>query len=219
LREATASLGSHLGLVLGALAMLDYDTHARLADATAELMRSCAVAAAQTMTASTCRGLMLWSDMLRSPERRPAPQAIRAGSTNPFEMFWRLTPADWMPKAAVRPQSYWPPTSAPRLGWAPYATWPALPDWSAWSRVYWPAWPSQPQLASPFAVPATVARAALSVASPSTYASYRSAGGHAVAQVIMMPSADTVVAGLTATNLALTQMHTMLSTWRIVLGT
>ncbi len=53
--------------------MLDYDTHSRLADATTELMRSCAVAAAQTMTASTCRGLMLWSDLLRAPDRRPAP--------------------------------------------------------------------------------------------------------------------------------------------------
>ena len=200
--------------------MLDYDTHSRLADATTELMRSCAVAAAQTMTASTCRGLMLWSDLLRAPDRRSAPPAIRTTATNPFEAFWRFTPADWMPKASVWPQNYWLPGPASGLGWAhPYATWPAIPDWSAWSRVYWPAWPSQPQLASPFAVPATVTRAALSVASPSTYASYRSAGGHAVAQVIMMPSADTVVAGLTATNLALTQMHTMLSTWRTVLGT
>ena len=84
--------------------MLDYDTHSRLADATAELMRSCAVAAAQTMTASTCRGLMLWSDLLRAPDRRPAPQAIRATATNPFEVFWRFTPTDWMPKAGVWPQ-------------------------------------------------------------------------------------------------------------------
>ena len=86
--------------------MLDYDTHSRLADATTELMRSCAVAAAQTMTASTCRGLMLWSDMLRAPDRRPAPQAIRTTATNPFEVFWRFTPADWMPKASVWPQGY-----------------------------------------------------------------------------------------------------------------
>ena len=99
----------------------------------------------------------------------------------------------------------------------PYAAWPAFGDWSAWSRVYWPAWPSQPQQASLFSVPETVTRAALSMASPSTYASYRSAGGHAVAQVIM-PGADTVMAGLTATSLGLMQMHTMLSTWRTVLG-
>lgn len=197
--------------------MLDYDTQARFADATAELMRSCALAAAQTMAASTCRGLTLWSDMLRSPERRPAPRAIRMSSTNPFEVFWRFTPADWMPRASVWPQNYWLPSSALGLGWTPYGAWPAFGDWSAWSRVYWPAWPSQPQQASPFSVPETVARAALSMASPSTYASYRSAGGHAVAQVIM-PGADTVMAGLTATTLALTQMHTMLSTWRTVLG-
>ena len=198
--------------------MLDYDAHARFADATAELMRSCAVAAAQTMAASACQGLTLWSDMLRSPERRPAPQAIRMGSTNPFEVFWRFTPADWMPKTNVWPQSTWPPSPASCQGWAPpYAAWPAFGDWTAWSRAYWPAWPSQPQQASLFSVPETLTRAALSMASPSTYASYRSAGGHAVAQVIM-PGADRVMAGLTATSLGLMQMHTMLSTWRTVLG-
>jgi hypothetical protein len=193
--------------------MLDYDTQARFADATAELMRSCALAAAQTMTASTCRGLTLWSEMLRAPERRPAPPAIRASSINPFEVFWRFTPADWMPKASVWPRSHWLPSPVSGFGWAPYAAWPA------WTRIYWPAaWPSQPQQANPFSMPETVARAALSMASPSTYASYRSAGGHAVAQVIM-PNADTVAAGLTATSLGLMQMHTMLSTWRTVLGT
>jgi hypothetical protein len=196
--------------------MFDYDTHARLTDATAELMRSSAVAAAQTMTASACRGLTLWSDMLRSTGRRPAPQVPRTASANPFEAFWRFTPVDWMPRASVWPQTYWLPHAVPGFGWSPYAAWPALPDWSAWSRMYWPTWPSQPQQVSMLAVPEAVTRA-LSVASPSTYASYRSAGGHAVAQVIM-PSAETVVAGLAATNLALTQMNTMLSTWRTVLG-
>lgn len=195
--------------------MLDYDTHARLADATADLMRSCAVAAAQTMTASTCRGLTLWSELLRAAERRPAPPAIRASSANPFGVFWHFTPAEWMPRASVWRQNHWLPTSAPGFGWAPYAAWTTLPDWSAWSRSYWPAWPSQPRQASPFSVQEAATRAALSVASP--YASYRSAGGHAVAQVIM-PGADTAVAGLTATSLALMQMHTMLSTWRTVLG-
>jgi hypothetical protein len=198
--------------------MLDYDTHARLAGATAELMRSSAVAAAQTMTASACRGLTLWSDMLRSTDRRPAPPVLRTAFANPFEAFWRFTPADWMPRARVWPQNPWLPHAVPGFGWSPYAAWPALPDWSAWSRMYWPAWPSQSQLASPFSVPETITRATLSVASPSTYASYRSAGGHAVAQVIM-PSADTVVAGLAATSLALTQMNTVLSTWRTMLGT
>jgi hypothetical protein len=197
------------------MAMLDYDTQARLADATAELMRSCALATAQTMTVSACRGLTLWSDMLRAPPRTPAAPAIRTTSANPFEEFWRSAPNAWMSRA-WRPNS-WLPHAMPGFGWTPYSVWPAPSDWSAWSRLYWPAWPSQPPLANPFSVPETVTRAALSMASPTTYASYRSAGGHAVAQVIM-PSADTVVAGLTATSLALTQMHTMLSTWRTVLG-
>jgi hypothetical protein len=198
--------------------MLDFDAHTRFADATAELMRSCAVAAAQTMAASTCHGLTLWSDMLRIPERRSAPpQAIRTSIANPFEVFWRFTPADWMPKSSVWPQSSWMPGRASGFGWAPYAAWPTFGDWTAWSRIYWPAWSSQPHQANVFAVPETITRTALQAATPSAYASYRSSGGHAVAQVIM-PSADTVVAGLAATSLALTQMHTVLSTWRTLLG-
>ena len=45
-----ASLMIDLAPALEAFAMLDFDAHTGLADATAELMRSCAVAAAQTMT-------------------------------------------------------------------------------------------------------------------------------------------------------------------------
>jgi hypothetical protein len=197
--------------------MLDYDTHARLADATAELMRSSAVAAAQTMTASACRGLTLWSDMLRATDRRPTPEAPRTVAANPFEAFWRFTPADWTPRASVWPQTSWVSHAVPGFGWSPYTAWPALPDWSSWTRMYWPAWPTLPQQASMAAVPEAVTRA-LSVASPTSYASYRSSGGHAVAQVIM-PSADTVAAGMAATSLALMQMNTVLSTWRTVLGT
>ncbi|HEU4377266.1 MAG TPA: hypothetical protein VFR73_01745 [Hyphomicrobiaceae bacterium] len=197
--------------------MLDYDTQARLAGATAELLRSCAVAAAQTMTASACQGLTLWSDMLRPPRRPPAPAVMRASCANPFEVLWRFTPSDWMPKAGVWPQAAWVPSPALGLGWSPYAAWSALPNWSAWGRIYWQQWPSQPQQLSPLSVPETVTRAALGLASPSSYATYRSAGGHAVAQIIT-PNADTVVAGLAASSLALMQMQTIFSTWRTVLG-
>ena len=67
-----------------------------------------------------------------------------------------------------------------------------------------------------FALPEAVTQAALRVASPSTYASYRSAGGHAVAQVIM-PGAEAVVASLTTTAV-LTQTQTLLGMWRAMLG-
>ena len=66
--------------------------HTRFADATAELMRSCAVAAAQTMTVSACRGLTLWSDILRPPDRLRVSQLSRPAAANPFEVFWRFSP-------------------------------------------------------------------------------------------------------------------------------
>src|SRR5262249_26368377 len=120
--------------------MIDYDTHARLADATAELMRSYAVAAAQTMAASAFQCLALWANMLGSAGRPAAPQVPRTASRNPFEAFWRFTPADWMPRAGFWPQNSWVPHAVPGFGWSPYTAWPAVADWSAWSRMYWPAW-------------------------------------------------------------------------------
>jgi hypothetical protein len=199
--------------------MLDTDTHARLADATAELMRSCAVAAAQTLTASACRGLTLWSDMLRSPAgQRPVARPASTGAANPFEVFWRFSPTDWWTKTSGWPQSTWLPSyaSGPAAwGTAPYA-WPAFGDWTQWSRAYWPGWQYLSAHAGPFGIPETVTQTALRVALPSTYASYRSAGGHAVAQVIM-PGTDAIVAGLAATA-AFTQTQALLGVWRTMLG-
>jgi hypothetical protein len=199
--------------------MLDYDTHARLADATAELMRSCAVATAQTLTASACRGLTLWSDMLRAPPgQRPAARPVSAAVANPFEAFWRCSPVDWLTKTNGWPHRAWVPgyASGPAAwGTAPYA-WPAFGDWTQWSRVYWPGWQYLSAHAGPFSIPETVTQTALRVALPSTYASYRSAGGHAVAQVIM-PGADAIVAGLAATA-AFTQTQALLGVWRNMLG-
>ena len=204
--------------------MIDLDAHNRFTDATAELMRSCAVAAAQTMTVSACRGLTLWSDMLRTPVERRVSQLSRPAAANPFEVFWRFSPMDWMPKSGVWPQSNWLPSHTSGLGWSPYAAWgsspyaawPALGDWSTWSRLYWPSWSGQSAYASAFALPEAVTQAALRATSPSGYASYRSAGGHAVAQIIV-PGADAAVTKLT-TTVALTQMQTMLGMWRAALG-
>ena len=195
--------------------MLDFDAHSRFADATAELMRSCALVAAQTMTVSACRGLTLWSDMLRPPGER-ATSRLSSGTANPFEAFWRFSPVAWMPRAGSWPQSHWLPTPYGAWGQSPLMAWPVLSDWSSWSRLYWPAWSGQAVHAGPFALPEAMTQTALRTASQTAYASYRSAGGHAVAQVIM-PGAETVVAGLTATAV-FTQMQTMLGMWRAALG-
>lgn len=207
--------------------MLDFDAHTRFTDATAELMRTCAVAAAQTVTVSACRSLSLWSDLLRTPVERHVSQPSRPAAANPFEVFWRFSPMDWMPKSGVWPQSNWMPSYASGTGWSPYAawggspypTWPMFSDWSTWSRLYWPSWSGQSAYASAFTLPEAVTQAALRATSPSGYASYRSAGGHAVAQIIMpiMPGRDAPVASLTTTA-ALTQMQTMLGMWRAALG-
>ena len=131
--------------------MLDYDTHSRLADATAELMRSCAVAAAQTMTASACRGLMLWSDMLRPPE----PPSGAAGDPRDLDQSLRGVLAlhagglDAESQRLARSRLLAAGSCARVSAGRPMPLGPRFADWSAWSRVYWPAWPSQPQQASP----------------------------------------------------------------------
>jgi hypothetical protein len=204
--------------------MLDYDAHARLADATAELMRTCAIATAQTMTASACQGLALWSNMLRSPDQRPVTRPTGIGSANPLEVLWRFSPADWLAKGNVWPNSNWGASYAPGSAWPAYAAawarspcaWPTFSDWTSWSRAYWPAWHHQPLQARLLATSEALTQTALRVALPSTYASYRSAGGHAAAQVIM-PGAEAVVAGLAATA-AFTQTQALLGVWRTMLG-
>lgn len=204
--------------------MLDLDAHSRFTDATAELMRSCAVAAAQTMTVSACRSLTLWSELLRTPVERRASQSSRPAATDPFEAFWRFSPMHWMAKSGLWPHSNWLPSYTSGLGWSPYAAcgsspyaaWPVFSDWSTWSRLYWPSWSGQSAYPSAFTLPEAVTQAAVRATSPSGYASYRSAGGHAVAQVIM-PGADAAVAGLTTTA-AFTQMQTMFGMWRAALG-
>jgi hypothetical protein len=177
------------------------------------------------MTTTACRGLTLWSDMLRPPVRRPALSLSHAAMANPFEVFWRMSAAGWMPKARSWPLADWMPADAQALHWtpyaaawsrAPYASWTPLGDWASWGRVYWPAWTVQPASAGVFAAPAAMSQRAIRYASPSTYASYRTAGGHAVAQIIA-PVSNPVTAGLTATAVA-TQMQTLFGFWRTALG-
>jgi hypothetical protein len=60
----------------------------------------------------------------------------------------------------------------------------------------------------------TAANGAAPPAPDAGFASYRSAGGHAVAQVIV-PAIE--LAGITATT-ALSPMQTMLGVWRAALG-
>ena len=200
--------------------MIDLDAHAQLAEATAGLMRSCALATAQTMTMSACRGLTLWSDMLRASGPRPAP--ARSIAANPFDAFWRMSPASWLPAGTPSwPQSFWMSGSVPSFSWAPYAgTWGtpwSLGAWSGWTHSHWSSWSLGTTTADLFAAPAAMTSAMLQAAAPSPYASYRSAGGHAAAQVIMLPEANAAMPSLTM-KAAITQMQTMLGFWRAALS-
>ena|SRR3990172_1620462 len=107
----------------------------QLADATADMMRACALLAARTASLSASGSLSLWAQMM----------AASAGS--PWSM-----------------QS--------RLAWSP------AQGWAAWNRACLPQTELQPAETAPESV------AAPGVPDP-TFASYRSAGGHAVAQVIV----------------------------------
>lgn len=102
--------------------MLDLKSQSQLAEATADMMRACAVATARAATSSMFQSLSFWSRML-----------------GPVPAF-------------------------------PASPWPA-----AWS--YTGMLPTPQQNASPDQSPEP--------ASQSAFASYRSAGGHAAAQVIV----------------------------------
>ena len=139
-------------------------------------------------------------------------------------MLWPSL-ANWM----TAPQLYawpWLPGKVPGMAWTPFARtwlgpsfslWAPLGDWGVWGRASMPAWSgwldaaAAPMTMLPAPVPASANRP---VPSPPGYASYRSSGGHAVAQVVV---STTEIAELTATAV-LSPMHTMLGVWRAALG-
>lgn len=120
--------------------MLDLRTQTQFADATAAMMRTCAIAATNAMAQSAYQGLSFWSDMMRV--------AAPARSAMPGMSF---APAYWTAFARMTP-------------WTP--AWPSQPA----PRARAPGAPSPPQPAA-----------------DGGYASYRSAGGHASAQVVIAP--------------------------------
>jgi hypothetical protein len=105
--------------------MLDFRTQSQLADAAAQMMRACALAATHSWTASTLRGFSLWAELVGIPSAREARRAA--------------------------------------------------------------------------------------------FSSYRSGGGHAVAQIVY-PAVDVAPAGGAGAMSALTQMQGMLGVWRAMIG-
>jgi len=197
--------------------MLDFRTQSQLVDATAAMMRSCVAATTNTWAASACRGLSLWAEMMEAGSRRGVPAWQRPGAA-PHALGMMMWPsmANWMTAPQLYAWPSWPSLrgNAVRPAWTPFAgTWPGptfslwmpLGDWTAWGRASAPAWNGQ---LDAMARPAPVA---MQRAAPAGFSSYRSGGGHAVAQ-IAAPASE-----LTATAVP-NPMHTMLGVWRAALG-
>ena len=183
------------------------------------MMRSCFAATTNTWAASANRGLSLWVELIGAGSPRPEP-------ARPFGMMLWPSMANWM----TAPQLYawpWLPSRGPGMTWTPFVrTWPGpsfslwapLGDWSVWGRAPMPAWSgwldaaTKPMTMLPAPVRSTPDGPKMP-ASPG-FSSYRSSGGHAVAQVVVPV---TEIAELTATAV-LSPMHTMLGVWRTALG-
>jgi len=133
--------------------MLDLRAQTQFADATAAMMRTCAIAATHALARSVTQGLSFWSDVARAANQAREPAWRPASPTIPLGIFPALSPAYWMAVAQMSPQ---------------------INPWSAWS------WGSRSSGGM---------RRASSPAPPpdAGFASYRSAGGHASAQVVIAP--------------------------------
>jgi hypothetical protein len=205
--------------------MLDFKTHSQLADVTASIMRAYLRAATNTFAASAGRSFSLWSELLEAASPRQAPAERPQAAARPLGSSSWPSPVDWMatPRLAA-PCTAWPwlTGGVGGMSWTPLVQtwwlgpsvtfWAPLADWGAWSRgslPVWSGWNGATQVPSSSAASDGTARPAPDAG----FVSYRSAGGHAVAQVIV-PAAE--LAGITAA--ALSPMQTMLGVWRAALG-
>jgi hypothetical protein len=136
--------------------MLAYKTHSQLVEATACMMRWYALATVNASAASASRGLALWTEWLEAAAARQSSVAHAGRSAS----MWGLgAGAPW---------------------------WAQAPAWTAWGRVPLPDWNGWiTQTRPPMRADAGPSAATLEPAAGSGVAAYRTAGGHAVAQVIM----------------------------------
>jgi hypothetical protein len=208
--------------------MLDYKTQTQLVDATAAMLRSYLTATTNTLAASTWRGLSLWAEMVGVGAAASKPAAGRAPTLWPSMSNWMSAPPAgawqaWPWSLAGIGKGLAPFAGAwPGQAFSPgFSMWSPMPDWSMWSRASLPMWNAwlAPLAAPAPARPAPVANKP-AAPEPAPYASYRSAGGHAAAQVIVpgiMPMPVAEIAEVT-TTVVLSPMHTMLGVWRAALG-
>jgi hypothetical protein len=175
--------------------MLDLKTQSHLVDATASILRAYLRATSDTLAASAGRSWWLWAQLLGTGN----PHHAALGPTG--APFW-LVPADW-PWLRCGPGMTWAPWAqmwwvGPSLtSFTPCAQWRQLSPGAFRVRTNW---------SDPTPVPPSPAPADAPSARDAGYASYRSAGGHAVAQVTP-PMADVNA------KVSLSPVQTMFSIW------
>lgn len=169
-----------------------FGSHSDSNDVAANLLRACVVAVARTVGEQACQGALLWLNILGASRPTLARTPLCPMTANaPFNVQG-LAPASW---ATVWPW-VWPPhvwsgaimvnvsQTEPSQLWANpvVSAWP-LAGWAALGNAYWLAWGHQLARAQMAGVHAN-AHAAPHAAIVARYPSYRSANGHAAAQVI-----------------------------------
>lgn len=149
-----------------------FNAQSGLSDLAAVFARSGAMAATQVMARAASLGLLLWSDVLAAavPAPRPAQPEVVPAEALPLAL--RFSPMSWLLQPRPEAASFWPGT-----GLSTAAAWTPMAGWAAWSRA-WNLPSPETALAPPTAMPLPT------IAAPG-YSSYRSAGGHASAQVVM----------------------------------
>ncbi len=172
--------------------MLDIRTQSQLVDASASIMRWCMTATINVSAASASRGMALWNELIEAANATggTAPPAKSNGSRS-------AAPARSLPMPPIAMLASWPlladkvPATSPlaRAWWlGPDPGWGPLAGLSALSRVSLPAWNGWlAQAPTAAASREKTNGASRRNADGGGYSAYRSAGGHAVAQVIMGP--------------------------------
>jgi hypothetical protein len=170
-----------------------FRSHSDIDDVAANLLRACVVAVARTVGEQACQGILLWLNILGASRPTLARTPLRPVTANAPSNVQGLSPASW---AIVWPW-VWPPhvwsgahmmnfsRTEPSQFWASpvVSAWQPLAGWAALGNAYWLAWGHQLAPALMAGVDA-IAHTAPHTAIVAGYPSYRSADGHAVAQVI-----------------------------------
>jgi len=187
--------------------MLDLKTQSHLVDASAAILRAYLRATSDTLAASAGRSWWLWAQMLGTGNpHRAALGPTGAPSPSLASTITWLMPVHW-PWFTCGPAMTWAPwalmwCAGPSLtSWAPCAQWRQLSPGAFRVRTNW---------SDPTPTPPSRAQAHAPSARDAGYASYRSDGGHAVAQVTV-PMAD----GLADVNasVSLSPVQAMFSVW------